>query len=377
MTVDSSHGNEEDNYSDNVPDTTVKALSNPVKMGYLDKKNTGTLLGNIFSWKKRYCVLQKNILYCFKKPEDKKQQCAFFLNGYEFREAPHYHKDPAKKDLCFELVSPGKKSHQFLASSKDDVISWKEAFQSSTLASAEAEDQSDGDIYEEMPAEKPQLVKRMEMPVPVPIVTEPMEEVYEDGTSLVTEAALPVPVEKKPLPSPPPVIKVPVAEKKEEEYDDDSLIYEPVDTLSPPLPSPVPPRSPVADAPPPLPPHVPHSSPTPAQATSPDLPPPLPNRNVPLPPPPSIETLPQLPQARKKMITLGKIMHPSEDFENMYYGVWKSESSSSQELSFNRGQIIHVISRDLDSDNWWVGELDGKIGLVPKTFLAPAYELVH
>uniref|UniRef100_A0A2C9KUR9 SH3 domain-containing protein n=1 Tax=Biomphalaria glabrata TaxID=6526 RepID=A0A2C9KUR9_BIOGL len=354
--------------------------------------------------------------------------------GYEFREAPHYHKDPAKKDLCFELVSPGKKSHQFLASSKDDVISWKEAFQSSTLASAEAENQSDGryrnllqyfrtvpqkanirkvlspefewfiferycpdvitfcfvfiyfftlyfntsgDIYEEMPAEKPQLVKRMEMPVPVPIVTEPMEEVYEDGTSLVTEAALPVPVEKKPLPSPPPVIKVPVAEKKEEEYDDDSLIYEPVDTLSPPLPSPVPPRSPVADAPPPLPPHVPHSSPTPAQATSPDLPPPLPNRNVPLPPPPSIETLPQLPQARKKMITLGKIMHPSEDFENMYYGVWKSESSSSQELSFNRGQIIHVISRDLDSDNWWVGELEGKIGLVPKTFLAPAYELVH
>uniref|UniRef100_A0A2C9KS89 PH domain-containing protein n=1 Tax=Biomphalaria glabrata TaxID=6526 RepID=A0A2C9KS89_BIOGL len=108
-------GNEEDNYSDNVPDMTVKALSNPVKMGYLDKKNTGTLLGNIFSWKKRYCVLHKNILYCFKKPEDKKQQCAFFLNGYEFREAPHYHKDPAKKDLCFELVSPGKKSHQVAA----------------------------------------------------------------------------------------------------------------------------------------------------------------------------------------------------------------------------------------------------------------------
>ncbi|KAH9494839.1 hypothetical protein Btru_017944 [Bulinus truncatus] len=379
ITADNSLGSEDDNYSDNFPDTTVKALSNPIKTGYLEKKNSGTLLVTLFTGKKKYCVLHKNVLYCFKKPDDKKQQCAFCLTGYEFREAPQNQKDQAKKDFCFELVCPGKKTHQFLASSKEDVQSWKEAFQSVNNISAENGDITDGDIYEEMPAEKTPVRKlEMQVPVPVPAI-EASDDLYEDGTSLVSSTSLPLAAEpKKPVSPSLHVPKVTVPEKEIEDYDDDSLIYEPVDTPSRPPPSPVPASPAASVAPPPLPPHIPRTSPLPVSGL-PDnsaVPPPLPSRNVPLPPPPTAESVPQLPQHRKKNVALGKILHPSEDFENMFYGIWKSESLSPQELSFDRGQIIHVISRDLDSDDWWVGELEGKIGLVPKTFLAPAYELV-
>ena len=95
---------------------------------------------------------------------------------------------------------------------------------------------------------------------------------------------------------------------------------------------------------------------------------------MPLPPAPQIP-LPKLPEEKKKRrLTLTPLSHhPSEDFENMFYGVWPSKGASENELSFERGDIIHIINRELEAENWWIGELKGKIGLVPKTFMHPAY----
>lgn len=106
------------------------------------------------------------------------------------------------------------------------------------------------------------------------------------------------------------------------------------------------------------------------------VPPPLPPGRT-LPPPPK-DPLPAVPQPPKKTVSpsIGKILHPSEDFENLFYGNWDCTGCTENELSFKRGQILHIISRDLDEDDWWVGVLDDKIGLVPKTYLRPAYELV-
>lgn len=384
-TNESSQASEEDsNYSDNIPDTTVKALNNPVKIGYLEKKSNLLGVGALVTWKKCYCVLHKNILYSFKKPDAKKQDSAFFITGYEFREAPQLLKDATKKDGCFELVCPGKKSFQFLASSKEDLQAWKDAI---TATSNQTPDSTDGgdennpdDIYEEftepLPNKKPAIVPEVQ------------DDIYDDGTTDATSKATtnqsPMPIAERPPMLPPP----------EDNADDDDMIYEAVSENQPPPPlrslgpsvnkplpsSPIPPTPRAHDLPQPPLPTTPRSGsiapPLPSPPADDVIPPPLPSRNVPLPPPPK-EPLPEIPKA-KNSPALAKLIHPPlEDFENMFYCRWKCDGSTAHELSFNRGEIIHVISRDLEEDNWWVGELGGKIGLVPKTFLIPAYELVH
>lgn len=203
---------------------------------------------------------------------------------------------------------------------------------------------------------------------------------------------------------------------KTPEADDDDLTYEPLDAVASPglsnkittplaiiksklssaaiAPSPLKsPKSPTGDAPeqpPPVPPQrvpdPPSSSPKTQDLPPPPLPshkghepsgqipPPLPGRAL---PPPPTEPLPPVPPTHKKPLSpsLGKVLHPSEDFENLFYGKWDCTGSTTNELSFKKGQIVHVISRDLE--DWWVGALEDKVGLVPKSYLCPAYELIR
>ena len=124
-----------------------------------------------------------------------------------------------------------------------------------------------------------------------------------------------------------------------------------------------------------------------------DTPPPIP------PPPPSGRAQPQLPRSKllatrqlpptpveesqtqmkedlatpKKKIKLNITCKPEEDFENIYLGNWDCKGDNPSELTFKRGDIIYILSRGFDEKSWWVGELNGKFGLVPKTFLTPAY----
>ncbi|GFO20366.1 src kinase-associated phosphoprotein 2 [Plakobranchus ocellatus] len=438
-TLDSSHGSEED-YDD-------KILS---------------------SWqKKRYFVLHKKIMYCFKKPADPKQTTAFLVTGYEFREAPQLIKDAKKKDCCFELVAPGKKTHQacfvmafcFLADSKEDLLAWKEVLEAEMTSSAEEALEMEGeDFYEPLPdsdlqsgsgvtTSPPKAQEQTE--VRIEVSGEDAEEdgeVYEDGTSE------PTPTPSAPQPSssnksPSFLSKITtgffkkkdseVVEKKESievakdkgedknpedkdsinEFIDDDEIYEEVGSETPRPPPPPPARatapavanskeeadassmkapssssasySPPNAAPklpkrnqltpvaaetstPALPPRSPPAS-RPPPHTERDLPPRPPNIPVPpIPSPGAKEPQPLCPQLDKS------ISHPrDEDFENLFYGAWACQGNSDSELTFSRGDLIHVISRDLEAHNWWVGELSGKIGLVPKAFLIPAYVEVN
>lgn len=92
-------------------------------------------------------------------------------------------------------------------------------------------------------------------------------------------------------------------------------------------------------------------------------PPPVPVRNN------KDRPLPTSPTEKNKLA-----FHPKEDFENLFYGKWDCAAESNKELSFKQGEIIHIINRGHDRENWWVGELKGTIGLVPKTYLTAAYE---
>lgn len=63
-------------------------------------------------------------------------------------------------------------------------------------------------------------------------------------------------------------------------------------------------------------------------------------------------------------------------YDKMYYGKWDCSGGAKDELSFNRGDIMTVMSQEFDNFGWWVAELRGTVGLVPRDYLTPAYELV-
>jgi len=73
---------------------------------------------------------------------------------------------------------------------------------------------------------------------------------------------------------------------------------------------------------------------------------------------------------------------PSNSFDgkqpyplDLYVGLWDCKASASDELNFKRGDIIKIISKDYDEYQWWVGESNGIVGLVPKQYLMEAYEI--
>ncbi|GIY95455.1 src kinase-associated phosphoprotein 2 [Caerostris extrusa] len=62
------------------------------------------------------------------------------------------------------------------------------------------------------------------------------------------------------------------------------------------------------------------------------------------------------------------------NYSDLYVGLWDCSGADDTELSFYRGDLIHVVSKEYDSFAWWIGELQGKIGFVPKSYLMEAYE---
>lgn len=62
------------------------------------------------------------------------------------------------------------------------------------------------------------------------------------------------------------------------------------------------------------------------------------------------------------------------NYSEWYVGLWDCSSADDTELSFFRGDLIRIISKEYDSYAWWIGELQGKVGFVPKSYLMEAYE---
>ncbi|CAL8301186.1 unnamed protein product [Lota lota] len=65
----------------------------------------------------------------------------------------------------------------------------------------------------------------------------------------------------------------------------------------------------------------------------------------------------------------------SLDYSNFYQGLWDCEGDQPDELNFSRGDLIYILSKEFNILGWWVGELKGAVGIVPKDFLHPAYIL--
>lgn len=102
----------------------------------------------------------------------------------------------------------------------------------------------------------------------------------------------------------------------------------------------------------------------------------------PIPPPSTAKRLPniptpEVPKETKPEVKMEPQIPPEQDYENMYLGKWDCNADRNNELNFKRGDILYIISREFDNKSWWVAQLNGKFGLVPKTYLIPAYELAR
>lgn len=62
------------------------------------------------------------------------------------------------------------------------------------------------------------------------------------------------------------------------------------------------------------------------------------------------------------------------DYASYYQGLWDCHGDQSDELSFQRGDLIRILSKEYSMYGWWVGELNSLIGIVPKEYLTTAFE---
>uniref|UniRef100_G3TL03 Src kinase-associated phosphoprotein 1 n=1 Tax=Loxodonta africana TaxID=9785 RepID=G3TL03_LOXAF len=63
------------------------------------------------------------------------------------------------------------------------------------------------------------------------------------------------------------------------------------------------------------------------------------------------------------------------DYANYYQGLWDCRGDQPDELSFQRGDLIRILSKEYNMYGWWVGELNSLVGIVPKEYLTTAFEL--
>ncbi|XP_075414374.1 src kinase-associated phosphoprotein 2 [Tenrec ecaudatus] len=75
----------------------------------------------------------------------------------------------------------------------------------------------------------------------------------------------------------------------------------------------------------------------------------------------------------------GSVAQPSgdksTDYANFYQGLWDCTGAFSDELSFKRGDVIYILSKEYNRYGWWVGEMKGAIGLVPKAYIMEMYDI--
>ena len=148
--------------------------------------------------------------------------------------------------------------------------------------------------------------------------------------------------------------------EQDEVYDDcgNTMPAEPPTT-----PKPLPPTPPAKES-------ARRQVPPPPPTDTPPAPPPVPpSRQVPHIPLPEIPPELQTPKEEKK-----PIIHPDQDFENKYYGKFDCTADEEHELTFKKGELIHIISKHFDDKEWWVGRIEDRYGLVPKYYLTPAFE---
>ena len=62
---------------------------------------------------------------------------------------------------------------------------------------------------------------------------------------------------------------------------------------------------------------------------------------------------------------------PKLSSQNLVLALYSYTAQSSDELSFHKGSVLTVLSKD---GEWWRGELNGQVGLFPSNYVQPLTE---
>ncbi|XP_076136763.1 src kinase-associated phosphoprotein 2 isoform X1 [Alosa pseudoharengus] len=100
----------------------------------------------------------------------------------------------------------------------------------------------------------------------------------------------------------------------------------------------------------------------------------LPEDEMPAPPKP-VEVKKPPPAAPPPVTATHAVVNKTTDYPNYYQGKWDCTGDHPDELSFRRGDAIYILSKEYQNFGWWVGELKGSIGIVPKDYLMELYAL--
>ncbi|CAN7989269.1 unnamed protein product, partial [Ixodes hexagonus] len=68
------------------------------------------------------------------------------------------------------------------------------------------------------------------------------------------------------------------------------------------------------------------------------------------------------------------------DHQDWYLALWDCLGERGDELSFRRGDMLKVLSREYDAQSWWVAKAQGQkggVGFVPKDYLMAAFERIE
>ncbi|XP_067094115.1 src kinase-associated phosphoprotein 2 isoform X1 [Osmerus mordax] len=94
----------------------------------------------------------------------------------------------------------------------------------------------------------------------------------------------------------------------------------------------------------------------------------LPEEDVVSPPKPNVASLSKASPPPPSVIK-------STDYPNYYQGMWDCTGDHPDELTFKRGDAIYILSKEYQNFGWWIGEMKGSVGIVPKDYLMELYAI--
>ncbi|EMP33782.1 Src kinase-associated phosphoprotein 1, partial [Chelonia mydas] len=105
----------------------AQGLGTVLKQGYLEKRSREHgFFGS--EWQKRWCVLSKRTFLYYANEKSKQPKGTFPIEYYSAQLAFHLRKD-SRRESCFKLMSPGKRSYEFTASSPAEAKDWVDQIQ--------------------------------------------------------------------------------------------------------------------------------------------------------------------------------------------------------------------------------------------------------
>uniref|UniRef100_A0A8C0WBE6 Src kinase-associated phosphoprotein 1 n=2 Tax=Castor canadensis TaxID=51338 RepID=A0A8C0WBE6_CASCN len=255
----------------------AQELDNIIKQGYLEKKSKDhSFFGS--EWQKRWCVVSRGLFYYYANEKSKQPKGTFLIKGYSVRMAPHLRRD-SKKESCFELTSPDRRSYEFTATSPAEARDWVDQISfllkdlSSFAIPYEEEEEEEG--------------------------KEEVEETYDDIDGFDS------PNSGSQCRS----IILPGSSGMQEPTEEEEDIYEVL---------------------------------------------------------PDDDHDPEEDEHGTRRIGV--------DYASYYQGLWDCHGDQPDELSFQRGDLIRILSKEYSMYGWWVGELNSLVGIVPKEYLTTAFE---